>query len=391
MKPTFEAETEPEPKPGSIPQPVPQIAGRQEKRQAQPTHPPISRGTIDPRREGIRHFPAASWFGTAYHPSSPAPHPTSPTSEIDTRCALTPTVFHEEWWLDAATGGNYSVVEVAASGKVVGRLPFLLRARFGLTGIWTPPLTHFLGPGIDAGSGSRNSRFLRRMEITRELIQKLPRSSWQCIRCHRDTTDVIAFQEQSFKTYAQFTHEIAPGPIEDLWRQMRDKTRNVIRRASEELRIEELHDVEEFIRAYQSHLASRQVRNTLDFSAARRVLAAALERNRGRILAARDANREIVAANFCAWDNDASYYVACTRSESAGNGANSLLLWEAIQHAALRGLVFDFAGLGGNGSVLHYAGFGATVGTRFVAVRAKGIGRVVARARVLLMDDHFLY
>jgi Acetyltransferase (GNAT) domain len=311
--------------------------------------------------------------------------------ELDARCPLVPTVFHEDWWLDAATDGSYSVVEVSSSGKVVGRLPFLLRARFGLCGIWTPPLTHFLGPGVDEGSGSRNSRFLRRMEITRELILKLPRSAWQCIRCHRGISDAIVFQEQFFKTYAQFTHELAAAPAADLWRQMRDKTRNVIRRANEDLKVDELRDVEEFIRTYQSHLASRQVRNTLDFATARRVLTAALERDRGRILAARDANNEIVAANFCAWDNDAAYYIACTRSETAGNGASSLLLWEAIQHAAARGLFFDFAGLGGNGSVLHYAGFGASVGTRFVAVRAKGIGRVIARARVLLMDEHFLF
>jgi hypothetical protein len=382
MKPTFEAETDLGTKPGSIPEIdyQPQKFGKK-----------IPREAIIPPHGGIHRSAAPVWLNAVSQSSSATPEPTSQPSEHATKCALTPTVFHEDWWLDAATGGNYSVVEAAASGKVVGRLPFLLRGRFGLAGIWTPPLTHFLGPGIDEGTGSRNSRFLRRMEITRELIQKLPRSSWQCIRCHRGTTDVIAFQEQSFKTYAQFTHEIVPDRCENLWRQMRDKTRNVIRRASEELGVDELKDVEEFIRIYQSHLASRRVRNTLDFSTAKRVLTAALERNRGRILAARDANGEIVAANFCAWDNDASYYIACTRSETAGNGANSLLLWEAIQHAALRGLVFDFAGLGGNGSVLHYAGFGATVGTRFVAVRAKGIGRIVARARVLLMDEHFLF
>lgn len=342
--------------------------------------------------EEMHRREAPGWLGAEAKVARHSPVMAAlPLQEIDARCPLVPTVFHEDWWLDAATDGNYSVVEVNASGRVVGRLPFLMRARFGLRGIWTPPLTHFLGPGVDEGSGSRNSRFLRRMEITRELILKLPRSAWQCIRCHRGISDAIAFQERSFKTYAQFTHELAAAPVAELWRQMRDKTRNVIRRAAEELRVDELRDVDAFIRIYQSHLDTRRIRNTLDFATARRVLTAALERNRGRILAARDARNEIVAANFCAWDNDAAYYVLCTRSEVAGNGASSLLLWEAIQRAAARGLAFDFAGLGGNGSVLHYAGFGATVATRFVAIRAEGMGRVIARARVLLMDEHFLF
>jgi hypothetical protein len=35
---------------------------------------------------------------------------------------LVPTIFHEDWWLEAATGGRFEVAEVAAGGRVVGRL-----------------------------------------------------------------------------------------------------------------------------------------------------------------------------------------------------------------------------------------------------------------------------
>jgi len=304
---------------------------------------------------------------------------------------LIPTVFHEEWWLDAATAGTYSIAEVTAGGKVVGRLPFVVRRRFGFQGIWTPTLTHFLGPGIDDGNGSSSTRFLHRLEITRQLIGKLPDSSWQCIRCHGGVSDVIAFQEEAFKTYVQFTHEVPPQPTENLWQQMRDKTRNVIRRAEEQLTIRQLYDAEEFVRLYGEHLSSRHVRNTLDLSAIKRLLLAALERNQGRILGACNNRNEIVAANFCAWDSKTTFYIACTRRADSGNGATSLLLWEAIQHASQNGRIFDFSGLGTRGSVLHYAGFGAAVSPRFVAVRATGLGKLAARARVLMMDEHYLF
>jgi hypothetical protein len=313
------------------------------------------------------------------------------SAEASSSNLLIPTIFHESWWLDAATDGNFSIVEVSSGNKTVGRLPFAMSSRCGLRGIWTPPLTHFLGPGIDEGNGNSISRFLRRIEITRQLIERLPKSSWQCFRCHRGMTDVIAFQEESFKTYAQFTHEIEPGPADCLWQQMRDKTRNVIRKAEEQLKVKELFDPEEFVAIYKKHLSSRRVHNTLDMAAANRVVRASLEHQHGRVLGAVNAQGEIVAANFCAWDSNASYYVACTRSETAGNGAISLLVWEAIQHAAKNGLVFDFSGLGTRGSILHYAGFGAAIGTRFVAVRASLIGKVVARARALFAEEHFLY
>ena len=304
---------------------------------------------------------------------------------------LIPTVFHEDWWLDAATGGGYSVVEVQAGNKTVGRLPYLLRSRFGLKGIWTPPVTYFLGPGIEEGEGSPNNRFLKRMEITRELIAKLPKSSWECIRCHAGIKDMIAFQEQRFRTYVQFTHEIAPAPTELLWQQLRNKTRNVIRRAQEQLVIEHLVDPEEFIRAHKNNLAAEGENDSLDMDACRRLLNSALARKQGRIIAARNAKGEITAANFCAWDNETSYYVLSTRSRDAGNGATSLLIWEAIQYAVSKGLTFDFAGLGTKGSVLLYSGFGASVSPRFVALRSSGLARLIADARALLTHEFYFF
>lgn len=202
---------------------------------------------------------------------------------------------------------------------------------------------------------------------------------------------MIAFQQEAFKTYVQFTHEIPLQAAEHSWQQMRDKTRNVIRRAEHQFRVTELYDAVEFVRLYEEHLSSRHVQNTLDLSAIKRLLVAALERNQGRILAARNSKNEIVAANFCAWDSRTSFYVACTRSADSGNGATSLLLWEAIQHASRNGRTFDFSGLGTRGSVLHYAGFGAEVSPRFVAVRATGMGKLAARARVLMIDEHYLF
>src|SRR5216684_5954936 len=267
---------------------------------------------------------------------------------------LAPTIFHEEWWLDAATGGNFDVAEANAGGRVIGRLPFHMTKRFGLKMIRIPGLTYFLGPAIDEGEGSSNTRFLKRLEITRELIEKLPPAPWQYVKCHGGVTDVIAFQELGFRTYVQFTHEIAPGPVEDLWQQMRNKTRNVVRRADERLSIRELTDPLEFAHLYERNLALRGLDNGIDSTVCRKIVSASLERQRGRILAAHDKDNQIVAANFCVWDEVSSFYLLSTRGANSGNGASSLLLWEAIKDSARRRLVFDFAGLGGKGSVLFY-------------------------------------
>jgi hypothetical protein len=304
---------------------------------------------------------------------------------------LAPTIFHEEWWLDTATGGNFEAAEVTAGGRTVGRLPFHIRKRFGLKMIHTPHLTYFLGPAIDEGEGSRNNRFLKRLEITRELIARLPSASSRYVKCHAGITDVIAFQENRFRTYVQFTYEIRPEPAEALWRQMRDKTRNVIRRAEERLSIKEMADPAEFVQLFERNLAVRGLQNELNPALCRKIIAASLDRQRGRILAACDKSNRIVAANVCVWDEVATYYLLSTRASDSGNGAASLLIWEAIRESARRKLVFDFGGLGTHGSVLLYAGFGSVVSPRYVALRTTSLARMVIGTKSLFMSENFFF
>jgi hypothetical protein len=305
--------------------------------------------------------------------------------------SLAPTIFHEDWWLTAATGGNFDVAEVSIGGQVVGRLPFSVTKRFGLKMIRMPVLTCFLGPAINEGEGSPNTRFLKRLETTRELIEKLPHALWQYVKCHGGITEVIAFQELGFRTYVQFTHEIAPDPIEGLWEQMRNKTRNVIRKAQEQFSVTELSDPSEFIQLYERNLEGKGLKSDIDGAICRKIISASLERKRGRILVLRNEENHVVAANFCVWDGSSSYYLMSTRCDGSGNSAISLLLWEAIKESARKGLVFDFAGLGNKGSVTLYSGFGASISARYVAVRARPLGRLFHEMKLFIAPENCFY
>ena len=311
-------------------------------------------------------------------------------SKIPCRDPLTPSIFHEPWWLESVTGGDFAIVEVTA-GKTVGRLPVYLRSRFGLREMRMPYLTPFLGPAINEGEGSAKNRFLKRRAITLDLIDKLPRVSSQYIKCHREVPDVIPFQERGFRTYVQFTHEIEAEDEDSLWNNMRNKTRNVIRRAEEQVSIKQITDPSEFIWIYKKNLAERGLRNELDFTLCRQVIAACLDRERGKILGAYQSSGNIVAANFCVWDQTSAFYLLSTRGNDAGNGATSLLLWEAIKTSASRGLRFDLAGLGSKGSVLLYSGFGGVISSRYVALRTTLPIRLLAEVKALFRPDNYFY
>ena len=310
--------------------------------------------------------------------SSAVKDPLSPPRESERNSSeksdpLAPTIFHEGWWLDVATDGKYAAAEVSSGGRTVGKLPYLLSRRKGLSHLIMPTLTHFLGPAVVEGEGSANTRFLKRLNITRELISKLPSATSYEIKCHAGVTDVIAFQAESFQTTVQFTHEIHPLPEQALWKKMRDKTRNVIRRAQESYEVVQLDDARSFVEIYAANLREK---NYLDLVDCRRIIDSCLSRNRGRILAAKSRSGELIAANFCVWDAKYSYYLMSTRAQGGGNGVGSLLVWNAILDAANRNLVFDMDGLSSEGGILFFAGFGADVRPRYVAKRFSLLGQL---------------
>ncbi len=292
---------------------------------------------------------------------------------------LEPTVFHEPWWLEIATRGNYGVAEAEMGGQTVGRMPYSIHKRFGISSIEMPMLTHFLGPGLVEGEGSSNNQFLRRLAITRELIQKLPPVALTRMKMHYGIGDAVAFQEQEFRTSVQFTHEVSPLPSDVLWKNLRNKTRNVIRRAEEQFHVQDETDANKFMAFYLSNLQARNARSFLDEIVCKRLIEACIERKRGRIIAAYNDENALVAANFYVWDHRSYYYLLTTRAIDSGNGVASLLLWEAIKHASQLGLIFDSDGLNSNGSILFFAGLGGVVKPRYIVSKANLKGKFLDR------------
>src|SRR5204862_1996323 len=111
-----------------------------------------------------------------------------------TGAPLVPTIFPAPWWPDVAAGGRWQAAELSSGGRCIGRLPYELSTHWGFPVSRMPHLAHLLGPAIDEGSGTANTRWLRRMDILRELMGRLPRVALFSQTCHPETTDVLGLQ-----------------------------------------------------------------------------------------------------------------------------------------------------------------------------------------------------
>jgi hypothetical protein len=308
------------------------------------------------------------------------------TAGLNEYDALTPTIFHQPWWLEVATQGRYGLAEIKHNGRLVGRMPYYLEKKLGRTLSLLPELTHFIGPAIDEGDGSANQRFLRRFTITRELIKSLPRTAYFHQKLYRGITDVLAFQAEGYNSSVQFTHEIAPRPEAQIWTGLRDKTRNMVRKAGQQFACETITDPGIFIRLYSDNLRARRKRSGIDLAICEKLIDACLARDCGRIYAARQSNGLIAAAAFCAWDETSAYYLMSTRTLGSGNSAATLLLWNAIKDANSRGLIFDFDGVPSTGAVLFYAGFGAVIQPRYIVSTSGKILNLVNTVRLMIIE-----
>ena len=274
--------------------------------------------------------------------------------------------------MDIATRGQFQAAEVHHGGLLVGWLPYLVSRRYSFRVSGMPPLTHLLGPAIDEGRGTSNTRWLRRLDIVKELTAQLPAVDHFAQTCHPGITDVLGFQGCGFDASVQFSAEIQPADEDELWRGMRDKTRNVVRRAQERCELRVIEDPHEFVHFYRRNLEFEGEQSYFDLGLIPRVFEGARARDRAQVLAVSNADKKDVAAAFYVRDHRRLWYLLSSRDRRAANsGAVSWLIWQGMQEAARDGLVFDFDGVFSMGSARFFSGFGASVQPRYVIERQR--------------------
>jgi hypothetical protein len=278
-------------------------------------------------------------------------------------------IFQQSWWLECATGGEWAEVTVKRDGRTVGWLPYSVSRRWGFAISNMPLLTHTLGPLVDAGAGRPNTQLLNRFTIVTELLQQLPRLAHLRQVLAPGHSEALAWQAFGCHVKSQFTFIADCSDIEAVWRGMRDKTRNLIRRAQDKDIVSVAADPQEFLNFYADNCRDRRQVNRYASARARTLLRQCVARNQGMALLSRRRDTDKLNAGiFVAWDNHFMYFLMSTRTAaSADSGAVSQLLWLAMQEAHRRGLKFDFDGVSSAGTFRFLSGFGGEVATRFAA------------------------
>jgi hypothetical protein len=169
---------------------------------------------------------------------------------------------------------------------------------------------------------------------------------------------------------------------------MRDKTRNVIRRAKEVLTVSDAVSAEVFFDFYEVNLNKKGIRNHYNKDVAVALIAESVRRNSGRVLTAVNSAGDPQAAIFTVWNARREHYLMSTRRHDAMNGAVNLLIWSAIKDASANGRTFDMDGLHiRNSRISNFpllAGFGGSIRPRYVVWRSSPIIEAFKGVKALL-------
>ncbi len=258
----------------------------------------------------------------------------------------THSLFEEDWWLESVAPGRWGAAEVRRGEELVARLPYVTKTRSWLPIITSPPLTPTLGPWIKESQSKYANRLGEEKDLIEALLAQLPPHVYCSIPCHPRMTNLMPFHWAGFELQLRYTYRL--NDLTDLDRVQSGFLSNVrgyIRKAEKTLAVRDDLGLETFLDV--NELTFRRQGRSFPYSRelVRRLDQALAERGQRRMLFAVDSQERIPWVTYLVWDRRAAYYLMSGGdTELRTSGANSLLLWRAIQHAATVSQVFDFEG-----------------------------------------------
>jgi hypothetical protein len=266
----------------------------------------------------------------------------APTADDD----RTNAIFQQPWWLDAVAPGAWSEATVERDGRVVARLPYVVRDRRPLRVLTMPPLTATLGPWVERSKGRPARALGREMQLLGALEAALPRADVFTQQFSPTILNALPFHWAGYRIEVRYTYRLEGlRSEEDLWNGLRGNIRGDIRKARKQLAVRDDLGLEAFHAVWAKTFARQGMRPPAALADLERIDAACAARDaRAMLFAADDADR-VHAVAYAVWDHQAAYYLLGGGDPALRNsGATSLLVWELIMRARQVTDVFDFEG-----------------------------------------------
>jgi hypothetical protein len=268
------------------------------------------------------------------------PHPAPDETEFAN------AIFQQPWWLDAVAPGRWGEATCERNGRVVARLPYVVRGRPRLGMLTQSSLTQTLGPWVEPSSARPARALAREHELLGELEAGLPRASAFSQQFSPAVLNALPFHWAGYHLEVRYTYRLEGLESTDaLWDGLRGNVRREIRKARTRVEVVDDLGLDRFYDVLSKTYTRQRIPTPHSLAELERLEAACARRGAGATLFARDDAGQVHAVAWAVWDRRAAYYLlAGAEPHLRNSGASSLLVWEAIMRARAVTDVFDFHG-----------------------------------------------
>jgi hypothetical protein len=230
-----------------------------------------------------------------------------------------------------------------------------------LVRVGSPKLTPFLAPELKPSSGKPVTRLATEHKLLDGLIEALPPFDYLSYTFDPSFTNWLPFYWKGFQGTLRATYVLDDlSDLDAVWHGMADRARTEIRKAEKRLVVVEDDDASSLANTVRSTFAHQGRDAPFDAELLDRLQRAVAEHDAGVVLSAVDTDGTAHASLMLVWDGTKTYYlVGGSLRDPRGSGAQSLLLWHAIQRASARAPMFDFEGSMLEGVARFFRSFGA--------------------------------
>jgi hypothetical protein len=265
-------------------------------------------------------------------------------SSADTACAN--AIFQRPWWLEALAPGRWGDTVIERDGRVVARLPWVVRGRGRLRMLTQPPLTQTLGPWIEASSAKPATALAEEIALLTELEAALPAATAFVQHFSPTMLNALPFYWAGYRLELRYTYRLAGLDSEEaLWSGLRGNIRREIRKARKRVEVREDLGLDRLHAVWAKTFARQGLPPPQPLALLERLDAACAARGVRAMLFAQDDVGRVHAVSYVVWDEHAGYYLlGGADPEFRTSGASSLLMWEGILRVRQATDTFDFEG-----------------------------------------------
>jgi len=277
-------------------------------------------------------------------------------------------IFSSYWWLDAVCGDdNWDVVLLKRNDEIIASMPYFFRNET-MKLIMMPKFTPKLGPWLKYPPCQKyTSKLSFEKTVLNELIKKLPKFNIFIQNFDYSFHNILPFYWNDFDSKVGFTYIIEDlTDLDKVYSNFSSNLRRNIRKAKELVDLEDSDSLEDLFTTINLTYKRQNKKNPVNYSLFKKIDSICKTKNCRKIFLARDADNKLHAGIYLIWDENSAYYLIGGGDPVHRNsGAMSYLMWEAIKHASLVTLKFDFEGSSIHSIERFFSSFGAIQKTYF--------------------------